>query len=495
MSRRPSSRVSTRTEWRDRPVVLLGLEHGFEARYLLRTHVLSTLASGARLILLVPNADEEYMRREFESPDVAVEALDLAALERFTATSRMHRLCTEIRSVTLGGNSGIETVDDKLRFLLDRQPVLRRLATRRLVSLLRRSRAVRRRLVAWECRRLVVDAHRHVFERYRPDLVVVPGPGFMLADTYLLREARRRGVRTVAVVASWDNTTSRGLAGAVADRYVAWTETMRRELEDNHDVPRDRIFVAGIAHFDVYHRESSWSREKLFEHLGLRHDRRLILFGASSLEGFPNVDVVEILHDAIRHNRLVEPSQVVVRVHPIALRGRGRGVEKLERELTLLRQIGSENEHVHINVPVVRSTRLRVDLAPEETDLLTALMRHSDVVVNVFSTLNLEAALCDRPIVNVGFNGFAELVKNPYLSATKARDRTHNRRILAYGATRVAERPDDLIDFVNQYLREPGLDAPGRQRLIETECGPLDGESGRRIGAHLLRLVGVFPSW
>lgn len=474
-----------------RPVIFLAAEHGFEARYLFRSGILDALRE-ALCVLLVPNADEAYMRNELGSERVVIETLDLEALQAFTAQRFAHRFLSLVRAFTLGGGA-FETVDDKLTRYRERSPrrdLLRRTVVTGCVRLLRRSARARAALVRWESRRLAPNLHGALFERYRPDLVVVPGPGFMLADTFLLREARARGVRTVAVVASWDNTTSRGLAGAVADNYVAWTDIMKDELVTGHDVPAEHIHVGGIAHFEVYRLPPSPARRgELIKQLDLVEGRKVIVFGATSLEDFPNADIVRILGEAVAAERFSSPCQIVVRVHPIALRGSGRGAAKLDGELLELQRLASGFPHVHLNIPVVRSTKLRVDLHPAETDLLGELLKLADVVVNVFSTLNIEAALCDAPIVNVAFNGYADRVRDPYLSAIKAGDRAHNRRISSYGATRIVRTPEELLSIIDSYLKDPSMDAEGRRRLVDAEVGHPEEPPARRIGNHLLDLA------
>ena len=66
-------------------------------------------------------------------------------------------------------------------------------------------------------------------------------------------------------------------------------------------------------------------------------------------------------------------------------------------------------EHVHIDVPELRSDALVVDLPPEETLRVAALLTHSDVFVNVFSTMTLEACLVDKPTVVVNWTAGAEI--------------------------------------------------------------------------------------
>jgi hypothetical protein len=103
--------------------------------------------------------------------------------------------------------------------------------TRVPIMLLRRSRLLRRSLVALESTLFTPRLFEHVFQQYQPDLVVVASVGNLRgADALLMREARRHGCKVASVVLSWDNSSSRGIGGATPDFVVAWTPTMKREL-------------------------------------------------------------------------------------------------------------------------------------------------------------------------------------------------------------------------------------------------------------------------
>ena len=49
---------------------------------------------------------------------------------------------------------------------------------------------------------------------------------------------------------------------------------------------------------------------------------------------------------------------------------------------------------------------------------------------------------------------------------------THNQRVIQTGGVRNAFSMDELIGAVNDYLRDPSLDAEGRAEIREVEAGP-----------------------
>src|SRR5207247_5864096 len=104
---------------------------------------------------------------------------------------------------------------------------------------------------------------------------------------------------------------------------------------------------------------------------------------------------------------------------------------------------------------VKASDGLSVDITPESQQHLADTLRHSDVVLQVASTIAIEAAIFDTPVVNVSFDGEepSEFVR----SARRYYRFTHYVNITSQGAVRVAENPDQLVDFVGGSLADPSL--------------------------------------
>ena len=202
-----------------------------------------------------------------------------------------------------------------------------------------------------------------------------------------------------------------------------------------------------------------------------------------------NADIAEMILRAIRENRFVEPCQLVVRLHPIYFRrqnGRFTFQYFLDRYDTLKQQY---NELV-INKPIIASNDFNYSMPKEEINLLATILKHSSSVINMFSTMNLEASIFDIPIVNVCFEG------NSYTGPTKARHniamdeaQTHNQRVVKTGGVIMVRDESQLIEGVNKSLQEPGSGREGRGRIKKEECGPSPGYAGGNIANYILGLL------
>jgi hypothetical protein len=115
--------------------------------------------------------------------------------------------------------------------------------------------------------------------------------------------------------------------------------------------------------------------------------------------------------------------------------------------------------------------------------LLANVARHSTLNVNIASTMTLDFALHDRPVVNIAFDATMPPPLGLPLREMYYRFE-HYQPVLALGAARVADSRADLARCVNEYLEDPGRDREARQRLVELEVlQPLNGASQRIVGA------------
>ncbi|GIU73207.1 MAG: hypothetical protein KatS3mg004_0294 [Bryobacteraceae bacterium] len=108
--------------------------------------------------------------------------------------------------------------------------------------------------------------------------------------------------------------------------------------------------------------------------------------------------------------------------------------------------------------------------------------------MNVASTMTLDFALRDRPVVNVAFD-VAE--RGGWRVWDEYYQFDHYRPVVELGAARVARSPEELAAHVNAYLRDPSLDREGRRRLVELEVGVPVGQASARVVEALGRIAGV----
>jgi CDP-glycerol glycerophosphotransferase (TagB/SpsB family) len=179
--------------------------------------------------------------------------------------------------------------------------------------------------------------------------------------------------------------------------------------------------------------------------------------------------VVRHLARAIASGTLPADTQLLVRLHP-------RDDEEAYRAVRGL-------AHVIIEKPFRPTVRvadgLAVDVMPEHQRHLADTMAHSDVAVNVASTIAIEACVFDTPVDNIAFDADQD---RPFeRSARRYYKFTHYVNITRLNAVRVAWTADELIGHIGRYLADPALDAAGRRQVVAEQVQFVDGRSGERI--------------
>ncbi|HJP61340.1 MAG TPA: oligosaccharide flippase family protein [Gemmatimonadaceae bacterium] len=451
--------------------VLLAIPLGEAVRNVLRTETFRALqrTDGIRIVIASQGSADPHFRDEFAAPNVAFEELrphtpTIAerALEAFRL-AMLHRRSSTIRMIARRGYG------ERLAKLVPlATAAVRIFGERRMNSVL-----------GWANTYLVrSNDYTDIFERHRPDLVVVSRVLSFSADYLVLKEAARRNVPAVALAASWDNLTSKGFFPFGIQRIVVWNGVMRTEAMELFGIPESQIVIAGIPRFDTFFTRSGFRRRTEFlADFGLDPNRPVITYatghhrlGWPFLERTPEPEIVMRLSDAILAGEIPSSTQLLIRLHPQA---NPSDYEELE---------GRPGVRVH--VPGRMGPFPDRDLSERENRLLGETMLHSDVVVNVASTITIDAAVFDTPVVCVGID-----VDRPRADAESLRrfyEFEHYRKLAACGGFRRADTVEAMVAEINAYLADRSRDREGRRRIVEQQCSFTDGESGRRVADIIL---------
>jgi hypothetical protein len=451
-----------------RPVVFVSIPNGGSAGNVLRTGLVGRLlASGPapEVVIISPMAADPAFVAEFDHPRVRFECLPPhrpAGLEA--------RLLALVQAAYL--DSGItESVRIRREEAIAKKTI-RWIRAKRMIAA-----AVAPSIVRKQSRYALMDrliAHPwadELFDRYRPSLLVASSPGLTFSEMPLLRTAARRQVRSMAVDASWDNFTNKLLPTRRVNRLIVWNALMKQQAIELHGYAPDEVRIAGTPQWDLYFHDGAVApREVFFRNIGADPSRRLITLSTTPRELYPHHDhVLRVLIRAMTSGAWREPVQVLVRLHP-------RDDRAAYAEFDGVPDVIIEKP---FRPTVTSGDGLTIDITADNQRHLANTMRHSDIVVNVASTLAIEAAIFDTPVVNVSFDG--ETPADWVRSARRYYRFTHYANITRHGAVRVAETPAQLVDHIGRYLDDPSLDREGRRRVVLEQCEFLDGHASERV--------------
>jgi len=308
----------------------------------------------------------------------------------------------------------------------------------------------------------------------RPAVLVTTGP-CRYEEPAVVAEAINLGIPVMALITSWDNVSTKGRIMFGYDGYLVWSEQMKREL--HHFYPSSRevpVYVVGAPQFDVFFQERfQQSREEFCRTQGLDPSKPYILYALGS----PNF--LKEHHGALAFAQRVQRGelgdiQVLVRPHPLFDNG---------KEAELLRDMGP-NVVVQNTGDAGKPLPVRTQDENQINEWVNTF-HHANVVVNLSSTVAIDAAFFDRPVVNLDFDPEPG---QPNQTLVKDVNHlwTHFKPIAESGGVWLANDMDEVVHAVREYLSHPELHRERRRWMAECVCGFVDGQSGKRAAKAIL---------
>lgn len=276
-------------------------------------------------------------------------------------------------------------------------------AVETLAIAIARSCASSRRLIHLDrLHQRVAAGARHMGEfeaalrRWRPDVVFCAHQTSIQAVPAILA-ARRLGIPTATFIYSWDNLPKGRMPINPSD-FLVWSEFMKRELLSYYpEVSPDRVHVTGTPQFETYRDVSLVQpRGEFLRRLGLDPRRRVVCFSGDDVLTSPHDPLyLADLAEAMRAIDAAQRPQIVFRRSPVDQSGRYAAVLTRYPEIALsdpcwtLRAAGDWSQVVP---------------KWEDVALLVNIVHHSDVVVNVGSTMAMDFAAYDKPAVYIAYD-------------------------------------------------------------------------------------------
>ena len=474
--------------------IFIAAYRSFSVRYLLYTDVFKYIKSKElQIVLILRDTELEYYREKFNYPNVVLEPfmyetaysyLKKISTSKFFVNARRY-----LYSISRGKNNTVKfqfVMFCKITGILSCVYAIRIYL---LVFFLSRVRILRKAFLKIECRLFDGRFYDDLFEKYKPVLLITTSIGHN-CDAYIMRAAKRWNCKTMAIIHSWDNTTSKGYKGIDPDYVVAWHKHMKDELVNFHDIDEKTIHVGGIAHWD-YHWKSlnkPKDRKEFFIDYGLSMDKKVIFFGLSNPKVFlSTLNILQELLEKAVNDEFYCKVQFLVRIHPMFFISGGFGANN-ENKLYMQKIKEMEERYnglVKFNFPEMPIICKDVDMPISDLLLLSEILRHSDVMITQFSTLMIEAAIYDLPIINAGISN----IRDTSIAAADYKDWMHVKRIIRTKACKIACNIDELCAYINGYLENRNKDSEYRKLLADEECSVNRGCAGKNIAEYIFGIL------
>ena len=283
----------------------------------------------------------------------------------------------------------------------------------------------------------------------------------MPQDQSYLYSAMRLRIYTIAMPHSWDNLPSRGLMPFVPDQLLVWNRHMKEQALEFHDFNNDSVHIVGCLQYETYKKQFvPYKKEDFILSLGISKDAKIILYTSTSKRTFPDEPAfIERLVGLCNSDLFGENVHLIIRLIPS---------EFLESYLNNYR----DNERITIQVvgKEFQATTVSPKFDSREMFLFTNTIKHSDVVINLASTITIDASFFDRPIVNIGYN--MNTVLSQWNHASKWYDSSHFREIKRVGGYYYCKSEEELINGIQKSLGFPHEHKKQRLKITEDNIGP-----------------------
>ncbi|MBX3286656.1 MAG: hypothetical protein KF703_15005 [Actinobacteria bacterium] len=317
-----------------------------------------------------------------------------------------------------------------------------------------------------------LDENRRFLADHRIDAVFSVTP-FTEQERVVLLAAEAAGLPACTSILSFDNITTRPPLPIRFHRYLVWNAFNRDEvLRGYPGVGAHQVEVVGPAQFDFY-RDPAYveDRTRWRARSGLG-EHPVVLYGAGPPEVAPHeAQHVQHLCDAVDRGELPADLRILVRRHPVDRPGRWERF--------------AHHPAVVIDDPGrVGDTPGRpgqVGIGHDQIVGLCSTLAHTDVHVNVSSTLTLDGAFFHKPQIGPAYD-----VADGRRFHRTARDlyrREHFLPIVASGGLEVPSTPEELVATVARALADPGRLEPQRRAMLDALCTYTDGRCTERVAA------------
>lgn len=473
--------------------IFISADHGMAVIYFLQSDLVpALLAAGVEVVVLTDEVLAEKLAQRNTRPGLTFESLRIKEANRYanTVQPRLQWLLAYLRRA--GGSWRINTeamnshiwevwAENSWKFRLGIW-----IPAALAILVLRSSRLARKALVRAQTR-FTPNLYSDLFEKYQPDLVIASTPGWRI-DRYLLREAAQKGISTMTVIVGWDNSSSYNISGAPVEWAVCWSSLQKDELVNGSDWPPEKVHIGGIPSYDGYlRREWLLPRGEYFQLHNLDPKRKLISYASSFVHFAPNFPNIEALARLVSADALAEPSQLLIRLHPSHFQEKPQlFAEERKRIFALEKQY----RHVHVVQPVPLGGSLGY-YGGEDMPEKASMLAYSDVMVTVYSTMLVECAIHDTPMIAAVLDapGGWNVSGKFSLSLKEIGNWPTHLRFRQARAGRVASSEQELRNALNAYLQNPHLDSAERRRFIEQEITYTDGTAGQRTANFILNVL------
>lgn len=318
-----------------------------------------------------------------------------------------------------------------------------------------------------------------IFRLYNPVMYFATHASTHLEEL-LLRSSLMHKIPTVHMVLSWDHLSSKTILTRKYDSIFVWNQLTKSEILQTYpSYKEDQIKIVGAPQFDIYSKKPSLSYAEWCNSYGLDHNRRTILFTTAPHVRHEQQHIIieELLKKIIEGKDVPHDLQIFIRCHPF---------DTTQEYDSFLGKYP-----VAVYRPSGEEQNPQDNWVPSQDEMTKArdCLYFCDININIFSTVTLEAAFLNKPIIHIAFDPFPV---NNRIPCKEYYNFTHFKRIVNMDASILVYSYDELFEAINKFLQNPNLKSEGRKKISETFFGTRCSSAPDRVVEELVNLGSSF---
>ena len=316
---------------------------------------------------------------------------------------------------------------------------------------------------------------REIFQKYTPDFLFLSTPGQKSFDLEPLQLANNKKIISFSAIYSLDNLTAKGLLFTNTNYLSVWSDQMKEDAVKLHGYDCKNVFVDGAAITDnFYHFQKSNTNEQrnnFLKSIGLKTHNKFITI-ATIPEYYWGQNHIALANDILKINPDIN---ILIKPHPLDL----TNYSSLASSRVIIDPFhGGFNATPDNKEAVVEFWKAPIN----HIENLSNIMMYTELVVNVASSIAIDASIFGTPGINIAFD-YDDT--NQILPAKDLYKYTHYKRIIETRGTYFAYDLNMLEDFIKLILTGKDLISSDRSKMSKIVYGKYDGNSINRIISNL----------
>lgn len=285
-----------------------------------------------------------------------------------------------------------------------------------------------------------------------PDLVFNTSHIHNQISLDLMYAVKKLNIKSVTFLFSWDNLTSQGRMIPDYDYYFTWNKKIKQDLLNFYpEINKFNVFVTGTPQFD-FHFNNNFikSKEEIYDFLKIPKQKKIVLYSTGMAYYTPKEHIiVKEIEKVLK--KIDENLQLVVRIYA-------------KDDNTQYYKLRAQNKNIIVPDHFWELNYLTPTI--KDITLFNSLINHSIIGVNVASTVSLDLAVLDKPVINIAFNPPGEnIYPNDY---EKIYDFDHYKPIIESGAISLVKNVSELENEIKKYLNNRYYKQTERKALVNS---------------------------